>query len=734
MRKVFFCLMLWLMCVVPVYGGGKAPELKMSAQMGAAYATIDVKIDLRDKAYPSIYYLAVARGSECLRKEPDAEMIMAYADGTLTEGIECGHVVRGHWIASLQYNRRVFSLSGGENVRKIEGLPETGFVDGLRYNIYMVAVTGLGPDKLYSNIAVAEGVMAMPFGGMAGSRTFTIGAMDKGPAGRQLANIQGLAELYRETGGLHGSIDFLAYNYVLTSDINLRGHDNWIPLGSGAYAFCGTFDGQGHTVRNLKSSAKSETLGLFGTLDGAEVSNLRLESFNLYVNESSSWQETIRMGALAGKAINSSIENIQVENSQISGGISSGGIVGEIRGGGVMDSCRFSGKVSGYGHVGGLIGTGYSDEDQGIIIKNSISQGTVSAFIFKGNGDEAALGGFAGLLKNCVVSDCLSVGTPIISTIAGRDTGGFVGRAENSVFKGCRALRDVEGKYRVGGFAGLLAKEAMLVECYSSGDVKGDRVAGAFVGAAYGNELSENARHYIKFISCHSSGSIMVKNGMAGGFAGSMSYSAADACSSSGNVAASGFEIGGFVGRLSHKSRITNSCAYGDVENKGGEELFQHKPEGRQAGGFAGMLTHGSGIEYSFSAGNVRGFYDVGGFAGVIAASGAPNTLYGCISFAKWVSSEGNEGINRLVGRMDHEGVNNCYSYLGTVVAAGDGLRHVFPNAFGPDGGDINDQSLEGILSRLAWDRRYWTYDEGLLERMPEEDVRKPRLNSLHNF
>jgi len=434
------------------------------------------------------------------------------------------------------------------------------------------------------------------------------------------------------------------------------------------------------------------------------------------------------LGVLASTIINTALENIQVEDAIVSGGAFTGGLVGEVFENSIIDTCRFNGKVSGFGHTGGLIGTAYSRKGD-IIIKNSISQGAVSTFISKRSGD---MGGFAAVLRGCTVSDSLSLGAPVVSGLTG-NAGGFVGTAENTVFKSCESLRDVEGMYRVGGFAGFLSKEGVLISCRSSGDVYsegsetpgGISVAGGFVGAAQGKELPKNANHSIKIVGSHASGGVRTKGGMAGGFAGSLMYTTVDAGSGSGDVIVSGTpdipieisSVGGFAGRLSHRSRITNACAYGDVNN----------PAGRQTGGFVGIITHGSGIEYAFSSGDVRGLADVGGFAGAVAAAGAPNTLFGCISFAGWVSA-GGECIHRLVGRLDHEGVNNCYAYLGTVVAAGDNLRHVVPNPYGSDGGDINNQTIEGVLSRLGWDSRYWDYAW-------EDDIlRKPRLISLNNF
>ena len=502
------CLLAWPVAVCAAPDLPAAPELAFSAKVGASFASVDVLISLDSFDHPSIYYLALAEGAA-----PDAEMILAYADGRLTAGLENGRAVRGHWIASSRYNGRAFSLSGGENIKNIPG--EEGFVDGSVYDIYMVAVDRGGR---YSNVACARDIMAMPFEGVEGG-SFVIGD------GHQLANI-------RRLGG-----EFLAGSYVLASDIDLRGYENWPPI----TGFSGSFDGRGHRIINLRGQS-----GLFGSLTGAFVQNLNI------------------VGA-------------------------------EIR----------------------------------------------------------SQSGPAGVL------------------------------------------------------AGSIFADTIIVDCYVDGNVYGTRGTGVFAGTVQGSEIPENANHSIKIVRCRTSGTVEARGGMTGGFVGSMAYAAIDACDADVDVRAAGDDAGGFVGRITHRSRITYSRACGDVENI----------RGRQTGGFVGILTHGSGIEFSFSAGDVRGERDVGGFAGAVAAPGAPNTLFGCLSFARWICGE--DYIGRLAGRLDHDGVNNCYAYLGTVVADSRALRHVLPNAYGPDGGDFNCQTLDGILKRIGWDISVNNVREG--RRLPYE-------------
>ncbi len=80
-------------------------------------------------------------------------------------------------------------------------------------------------------------------------------------------------------------------HYVLTADIDLAGME-WTPIGAFVMgggeegeipdltvAFTGTFDGQGHTIRNLTvHQPEGWALGLFGCIANAEIGNFTLEN------------------------------------------------------------------------------------------------------------------------------------------------------------------------------------------------------------------------------------------------------------------------------------------------------------------------------------------------------------------------------------------------------------------------------------------------------------------------
>ena len=353
---------------------------------------------------------------------------------------------------------------------------------------------------------------------------------------------------------------------------------------------------------------------------------------------------------------------------------------------------NYSGNFDGRGHtINNLQGNALFDTLEEAIVQNlNITNAQVTAGSPGFFGNPSPTGILANKAINSRVTEVTTSGT-VLSENDG-PVGGFIGEAFGGGFKDCSSDAYVEGRYQAGGFVGLINDEALIMQCKSHGNVYGDRVVGGFVGAAHGRELAENAGHKIKIIDCHSYGAVESKNGIAGGFAGSLVYTFAGASSAKGDQWSAGPETGGFVGRLTHRSRITNSYACGDVTNI----------RGGQTGGFVGLITYGSGIEYALSSGDVRGQGDTGGFAGAIAAPGAPNTLFGVLSFAEYI-----EGGNRLVGRMDHDGVNNCYAYLGGRVVQKGVLMHVNPNPYGVDGGDFNGQTLKVILTRLGWDEDF---------------------------
>ena len=73
--------------------------------------------------------------------------------------------------------------------------------------------------------------------------------------------------------------------FVLANDIDLSGVIDWIPIGTQANNFIGTFDGNGHVISNLSiydignTKGSNHCLSIFGWVKNTEIKNLGVENF-----------------------------------------------------------------------------------------------------------------------------------------------------------------------------------------------------------------------------------------------------------------------------------------------------------------------------------------------------------------------------------------------------------------------------------------------------------------------
>ncbi|MDD2953677.1 MAG: hypothetical protein PHC95_11015 [Parabacteroides sp.] len=100
-----------------------------------------------------------------------------------------------------------------------------------------------------------------------------------------------------------GNTSFEGYTFILTTDINLNDHW-WKPIGSDNQYFKGTFNGQNHTVSNLKC-INSKRGGLFGRIADATVKDVTVSGS--VISTSSIDGDAYELGGIAGSAKNSNI-------------------------------------------------------------------------------------------------------------------------------------------------------------------------------------------------------------------------------------------------------------------------------------------------------------------------------------------------------------------------------------------------------------------------------------------
>ncbi len=121
---------------------------------------------------------------------------------------------------------------------------------------------------------------------------------------------------------------YYGYTIVLDNDIDMSGETNWDPIGGvdDPWRFNGTFDGQNHTISNMKIDSNGDDVGFFGFLKSGREQGLRIQNLK-FNNANVSGEENVAV--LAGTAnLFSEFNNITVTNSTVSGTKNIAGIVG----------------------------------------------------------------------------------------------------------------------------------------------------------------------------------------------------------------------------------------------------------------------------------------------------------------------------------------------------------------------------------------------------------------------
>ncbi|USX22443.1 YDG domain-containing protein [Oxalobacteraceae bacterium OTU3REALA1] len=268
-------------------------------------------------------------------------------------------------------------------------------------------------------------------------------------------------------GGLPASTWF-----SLNKDIDASGTAGWnagqgfAPLANTDYPYAGTFNGNGYKISYLTiDRAGSNNVGLFALLGGGTIKNLNLSD-----------------GAVRGNA------NV--------GGVVGSAVAGA---GGIIDDVKSSAGVTGVSNVGGLVGdngaaisnasaggavTGLAGPDAanigGLAGRNL---GSISASSASGAVNSTGFG-YVGGLVGSNANDGAHVGAITTSHASGNVTstgeivGGLVGDNNGGVISIAYAIGDVQGGRNVGGLAGrnniLNGIGGTIANVYASGDVSGN--------------------------------------------------------------------------------------------------------------------------------------------------------------------------------------------------------------------------------------------------------------------
>ena len=204
----------------------------------------------------------------------------------------------------------------------------------------------------------------------------------------------------------------------------------WEPIGTDSNRFKAIFEGNGHTISNLRiNRPNTNRVGLFGYARGVTINNVDL----LNVDITGGYY----VGGLVGYN-RGTITNSYATGAVTGTGDGVGGLVGRNWDGTITNSYA-TGAVTG-SSVGGLVGSNYSGT-----ITNSYATGAVT-----GTGDD--VGGLVGYNRGTITN---SYATGAV-TGTGNNVGGLVGRNDSGTITNSYATGAVTGTGDdVGGLVGL---------------------------------------------------------------------------------------------------------------------------------------------------------------------------------------------------------------------------------------------------------------------------------------
>ena len=242
---------------------------------------------------------------------------------------------------------------------------------------------------------------------------------------------------------------------VLTADVDLN-NVNWTPIGSYSAHFAGSFDGAGHTIKNLAidyQTAKSGErlyLGLFGYVEGTSDAHAVIKDLTVQGSVNARSEFSVYSGNVAGVMgygkyadVSGVISRVDVTvDTKVGNACGVGGLAGALVDG-TMVNCGNEGDVSGVKDLGGLCYELYAGTMTGCYNTGDV----------KGSG--TYVGGVMGYAKQAVIKDVYNTGA--VST----------------------------AKNMVGGLVGVMDGSS-LTNGYSTGTVTVAEAGGNAVGAAVG--------------------------------------------------------------------------------------------------------------------------------------------------------------------------------------------------------------------------------------------------------
>ncbi|MCY0878098.1 MAG: hypothetical protein OWU84_04040 [Firmicutes bacterium] len=467
---------------------------------------------------------------------------------------------------------------------------------------------------------------------------------------------------------------------------NLSG-DNWIPLGSPATPFSGSFDGQGAVISGLTlavSSTSSGAVGLFGVEEG-DIANLTLDDVQVRSQASSA----VSLGDLAGEVIGGAIENIALQQStgsaSVSGALDWGGLVGTLEGGMIaqvtgsvdMTAVAQSSVVGEFPvpAVGGLVGL----QERGTTITGANLEVTLSG---QGTIGDLHVGGLVGEQEaGAVIEDSHTGGRVAVSM--GQVAGGIVAvQSGGGTINVSNSDASVTGGDMNGGLVGMQSSGGVVENSWAQGTVSASTALDDTRGVTNGGLVGEQWRGGV-VANAYAEGPVLGSGGFVidGGLVGAMwggGHPYVEDSFATGPVA-SGTYVGGLVGD-EQDGLVSGSFALGNVTGANSSASYGD-------GGLVGYLFSGT-LMQSYAMGTVTG-------KAAYAAGGVVGSFYGGVVSGVYETGSvtGSHWIGGLVG---------AFNGGSSTIDGATYLESAAPTAVGSGSAGVESHVTSATLSGMA--------------------------------
>ena len=403
---------------------------------------------------------------------------------------------------------------------------------------------------------------------------------------------------------LYPDAHYLLINNIVLTAIE-AGNSNFVPLFSDEVMFEGTFDGGGHTIKNLTVyNEVSYYTGLFACVGKTGVvCNLTLENAYICGSNYIGGIAGYSLGSITGCRVVGKFEYLPLNEYKVFVGGIAGRADGDLNGCSSAVSVKADG-VSGVAYIGGIAGyTSYNMryKESITVTSDSTMEITASSTLY--------VGGVIGYASESLnLSDSFANGDITVTSDGSVYVGGLVGYfdSNDSTFTSCYATGDMtvtsDDSVYAGGLVGDFdSNDNTLTSCYATGDITVTSDGSVYVGGLAGDFGTGNT-----LTSCYATGDMTVTSKFyvyVGGLVGyfDSNDSTFTSCYATGDMTVTSDDsvyAGGLAGWFYSSSTFTSCYATGDMTVTSDGSVY--------AGGLVGCILYSdSTVMYSYSVSEI---------------------------------------------------------------------------------------------------------------------------------